>query len=131
MSRMTAEEIKALSYRELDALIAEKVFGSPKPQDWLDITWLGVIRGEWKVEVTNEPPGSMAWTARPYSTNPAASKALRDRMRELGWMFRMVYSGGLYLCQFANESGEFGYTTDTEERGWAEAAALATLGENT
>lgn len=65
-----------MTNREIDALVAEKVFLKARCMCGLHV-------------------GDKAWTAFTheglpcYSTDPAASKKLRDRMRDLGWWCQM------------------------------------------
>jgi hypothetical protein len=66
-----------------------------------------------------------------YSTDPADSKKLRDRMRELGWCYLIQLREGIggYLCRFyrGNDYEEHDGTASTEELAIA-LAALSALG---
>ncbi len=73
--------------RAIDALVAEHAFG-----------WTGLYRMDNVHGVAGWPGGKKAHMAPQvppaYSTDPAASKQLRDRMRELGWNFEMRWMSG-------------------------------------
>lgn len=119
--------------REIDALIAENVMGHPKPKQLPNVIYNRMRVGGWELSlITCSPP---LWKALPYSTDPVASKALRDRMRELGWA--LVMSSSLPLKYFVEFSKVVDNTwvgartyqslSDTEEMAVV-LAALAALG---
>ena len=71
-----------LTNREIDAMVATHVFGEPIPltePDGIDGTPIGI----WTpIDVYGGPS---VWDCPKFSTDPAASKQLRDKMRKLGW----------------------------------------------
>ena len=109
-----------MTSREIDALIAEKVMGLNPSQD-ADDYW----------EYLN---AEKQWRDVPeFSTDSAASKQLRDKMRADGWGYRIVSHALLeplsYSCSFiAPTDSSFGKVVwaDTEEMAVALAALKAT-----
>jgi hypothetical protein len=118
--------------RELDALVAEKLFGYQwthgslydllAPADKLHaILGMNTIgRGENLAQNLNYVPD--------FTTDPWASKQVRERMRELGWMYIFHCEDVGYLCFLFLKGGCVAEASaDTEERAVA-LAALRALG---
>ena len=118
-----------MTNREIDALVAEKVMGLQGVTNRL--LGLGVFRLEYGAGDTDEKVPA-------YSTDPAASKQLRDKMLELGWSYQIGYgktniesSAGWKItrgfeCRLVNMEADVtrvSATADTEEL----AVALAAL----
>ena len=143
------DEANSLSDREIDALVAEKVMG------WTlfegpDYTLVcdpdcSVDRPQRSVTVSRDettkraipdrfPPGKHAWHP---STDPVASKQLRDEMRKRGWfwLLQLRQDSGACLMRFWRDSddGEDVIEADanapTEERAICIAALRAIAGE--
>ena len=80
-----------LTNREIDALIATHVFDEPLPltePDGIDGTPIGI----WTpIDVYGEPS---VWDCPKFSTDPAASKQLRDKMRKLGVELELAVASG-------------------------------------
>lgn len=85
------ETEKRIAGRELDALVAEHVMGWEKDATHPNLRG----SGWWK-----EPDGSFNCELPAYSTDPAASKLVRERMGELGYWCRLQ-------TPFEKDSGEF------------------------
>jgi hypothetical protein len=72
-----------VSPREIDALVAQHWFGEPKPTK--NSKW---IRGGERMGVWRSDPvqgGGQVWVADPFSTDPAASARLEDKVWEEGY----------------------------------------------
>jgi hypothetical protein len=148
-----ASEPPVWQLRDIDALIAEKIFGwewwmnterrkrllvGPSPP-WDRWNWAGAIMRRWNGDLSvqkfsdwdracalRDPriPIRLLHAGLPYySINAAASKELRDRMRELGWKYRLEFGAEGYLAAFSQDDGFRFHEGETEEM----AAALAAL----
>lgn len=127
--------------RAIDALVAEHAMG----WKWYRFGKSRFLRpdGSWATlnrrlaDMTEDTPDDTGYPQGQFSTDPAASKQLRDNMRELGWMPFMKYFQNL-----EDESGRivvmagfrrFGTTEEytakdkSEEPAWS-LAALSALG---
>lgn len=104
--------------RAIDALIAERLMG---------VTSDAVGVEAWKV--WRREPCTGEWIPNGFTTDPAASKQARDRMRGLGWSYRIWLSCGYeYAAAFLMlPSGSGEARAATEELAVA-LAALAALG---
>lgn len=69
-----------MTNRELDAAIAEKVMGEGRPTSLPD--YCRVSNGRMWRCLAQTP---YQWIPREFSTDPAASKQLEDRLHQLGW----------------------------------------------
>ena len=137
------DDIKTLSNREVDVLVATEVMGYKHFQFTRDdgskfvmllqsddAAHIASIAEREPVEVES---GDDLDAARLYTTDPAASKAVRDRMRALGWMREAEDRRLLVTDQIEHKTRyrRWGSVADvsaiaaTEERADAEAAILA------
>ncbi len=120
--------------REIDALIATHVFGIPEPprseapNHHLSRRWhaSGYWRWEWL-----DRDGNGLWIPAPFCTGPAATKRLRDRMRELGWRYRILswdaIDGWRFQCWFGTQRDARDTPGDAEADTEEMAVALAAL----
>lgn len=79
-----------LEPRELDALVAEHVFGNPRPLDNADYCLVTNDRVWFAHAIDSSALFGYEWVARLYSTDPVASKQLRDHMRSEGYAFSII-----------------------------------------
>lgn len=117
-----------MSNRELDALVAEKIFGSIEDAfEWAvvmtedpnrviayrdDERWANTFKtendfdDEWEIEKRGKR----------FSTDPAACQQLKDKARADGWCYLIqARSTGEYLARFYRDEGpDFETTTEAE-----------------
>jgi hypothetical protein len=134
---MTTQEL-----RELDAFLAEHGFG------WKWYRYFGPMEGKIYFDGRsvlcdpNNPPCAEMWMLDDgkyprsssdghfphYSTDPAASDALLDRMAELGWLYSISLGGsGNVTAIFTHVSGKFGRGNDANRHLAIALAARAAL----
>lgn len=91
-----------MSPREIDALVAEHCMGSPKPAEApAHRGYLGAPHGVWEAGISSVPVGSMDWFPPFYSTDPAASKQLKDKLWADGWRWLVqALSNDRYVARF-------------------------------
>ncbi len=86
-----------MEVREIDAWIATEVFG-PKPEtrpNWSHQTeggWTSSFKGifthkDYPPNQVGYPEPWYDWIPLPFSTDPAASKQLREKLAEMGWNY--------------------------------------------
>lgn len=121
-----------MSPREIDTLIAEKIMG----WKWYRLGDIKILRPTdgWTAKKQpladgTETPFEDNIAQGKYSTDPAASKQLRDHMRALGWRYRITCneSGSDVVLQKGQHSGGgyFEAHSDTDESAFALAAISA------
>lgn len=82
---------------ELDALVAEKVMGDPKPTlSGLDVRHKGHTIGSWMLVPASG--GCMDWLPRGYSGSWEVMRLVVERMRELG--FDLVIESATWMKGF-------------------------------
>lgn len=139
-----------MTNREIDALVAQHAMewkwiprddgmGFLLPPDWRQMIskdgragWIytpscpgtNLIGGFFgKGEIIQKVPN----TAPYYSTDPAASKRLRDRMRELGWDFHRMDLGKFRRSIAAKHNGQKWVTACVDDESEEMADALVSL----
>jgi len=101
-----------IGIKEIDALCAVHVMGwVEEPRQRAGVMWF--LR----------PDGGFSLIVPHYSTDPGASKSLRNRMFDLGWGYRLSRLSAECVCIFLNSESTGSGCGSTEEI----ATALAAL----
>lgn len=137
-----------MTHREIDALVAEHVMGWTVKEfsactasaylSWNEYKYLGTsihwIRETGMYRVLDESKVGCQHVAiiPRYSTDPAACKQLRDRMRELGWSYTiktfLLWDDPHFECVFYGLRLGLEESVGTSEETAVAIAALAALG---
>ena len=113
--------------REIDALIAEKIMEWSRYEEAFTEKW--PIYNGWYNPANQQFQEPKFGTLPQFSTDPSASKQLRDRLRELGFDYSLGLTTDLltnlkhYGCLLDDKEGLWKATANTEEM----AVALASL----
>ena len=110
--------------REIDALIAEKIMEWSRYEEAFTEKW--PIYNGWYNPANQQFQEPKFGTLPQFSTDPSASKQLRDQMRELEWQYTIGGAYGQpYIAKFWKENGGDWIVSrsNTEEM----AVALASL----
>lgn len=145
---MTIQEaIKLPAGRDLDAACAEFVMGwkpprkpavecpsFPRTDNWDYFNPPPDVE-DWRSDYHWRQPDGTCWKiVKPFSTDPAASKLLREKIRAKGWEFALESFGEGVTCVFFRrgvEEPDSSWMSKTEEHACAIAAlkAVATEGK--